>query len=310
MPILGQLESVDLRRAWAHEAMSFTPWLAENLSSLSAALGIPLELEGQEVRVGTFSADLLARNPQDGSLVLIENQLQQTDHSHLGQILTYLAGLEAQVIIWIASDFRDPHLSAIHWLNEHTVDPFAFFAVQVKAVRIGDSAIAPLFEVLAKPNGWDRQLQKQVTSAAVELSAIGQFRLAFWSRLLELHPEQAQWGSADAASSRWHPLKNSNFVVVTYISVNRCGIFVRGRRGQTLKDSKQLLTVHKLPLEQLLGIPISDGEGYGLTQSIEADARDSSTWPELAEWLVNRQEEYVDALESTIKEYQEPIPDA
>ncbi len=124
--------------------------------------------------VGSFSADLLARNPLDGSLVLIENQLEQTDHNHLGQILTYLAGLEAQVIVWIASDFRDPHLSAIHWLNDHTVDPFAFFAVQVKAVRIGDSPIAPLFEVVAKPNGWDRKLQQQVASpgrGAVQPSA-------------------------------------------------------------------------------------------------------------------------------------------
>jgi hypothetical protein len=301
IPCLGQLETVDLRQAWAHEAQSFTPWLAENLNRLSAALGIPLELEGQEVSVGSFSADLLARNPQDGSLVLIENQLQQTDHNHLGQILTYLAGLEAQVIVWIASDFRDPYLSAIHWLNEHTVDPFAFFAVQVKAVRIGDSPIAPLFEVLAKPNGWDRKLQQQVASAAGELSALGQFRLAFWSKLLELYPDQAQWGSADAASSRWHPLKNSDLVVVTYISVNRCGIFVRGKRGQLLDESKALLLCHQEALEERLGVSIADSDGYGLTQSLDADARDPATWLDLTAWLVNRLQAYLEALEATIQ---------
>jgi hypothetical protein len=301
IPSLGLLETVDLRQAWAHEAQSFTPWLAENLSRLSSALGIPLELEGQEVSVGSFSADLLARNPQDGSLVLIENELEQTDHNHLGQILTYLAGLEAQVIVWIASDFRDPHLSAIHWLNDHTVDPFAFFAVQVKAVRIGDSPIAPLFEVVAKPNGWDRKLQQQVASAAGELSVLGQFRLAFWRKLLELHPEQAQWGPADAASSRWHPLRSSPLVVVTYISVNGCGIFVRGRRGQDPEEAKQLLLAHQQELEQRLGVAISDSEGSGLSQPLSADARDRSTWPELTAWLVSRLLVYVEALDATIQ---------
>lgn len=300
IPSLGLLETVDLRQAWAHEAQSFTPWLAGNLSRLSSALGIPLELEGQEVSVGSFSADLLARNPLDGSLVLIENQLEQTDHNHLGQILTYLAGLEAQVIVWIASDFRDPHLSAIHWLNDHTVDPFAFFAVQVKAVRIGDSPIAPLFEVVAKPNGWDRKLQQQVASQAGELSTLGQFRLAFWNHLLGHYPDEAHWGPADAASSRWHPLKNSSLVVVTYISVYRCGIFVRGKRGQPLEESKALLLFHQEALEERLGVPISDSEGYGLTQSLDADARDPATWPKLAAWLVDRLHAYVEALEVTV----------
>ncbi|WP_172820809.1 hypothetical protein [Cyanobium sp. NIES-981] len=126
---LGTLESVDLREAWSHEAHSFTPWLAENLDRLSQAIGIPLELEGQEVSVSTFSADILARNPQDDGLILIENQLEITDHNHLGQILTYLAGLEAKIVVWIAKEFPDPHLSAVRWLNDHTVEPLSFFAV-------------------------------------------------------------------------------------------------------------------------------------------------------------------------------------
>ena len=141
---LGTLKNVNLREAWSHEAQDFTPWLADNLDRLSAAIGIPLELEGQEVSVDSFSADILARNPQNDSRVLIENQLEQTDHTHLGQILTYLAGLEAQVVIWVASSFRDPHISAVQWLNDDTVAPFAFFAVQVKAVQIGNQNIGTL----------------------------------------------------------------------------------------------------------------------------------------------------------------------
>ena len=182
---LGTLKEVSLREAWSHEAHSFTPWLADNLDRLSTSIGIPLELEGQEVSVESFSADILARNPQNDTRVLIENQLEQTDHTHLGQILTYLAGLEAQVVIWVASSFRDPHLSAVKWLNDHTVSPFAFFAVQVKAVRIDDSPIAPLFEIVAKPNDWDRQIQKQVRSTG-ELSELSKWRLRFWNIFLNL----------------------------------------------------------------------------------------------------------------------------
>ena len=124
---LGKLKNVNLREAWSHEALDFTPWLADNLEYLSNEIGIQLELEGQEVKVESFSADIIARDPQNDRRILIENQLEQTDHTHLGQILTYLAGLEAEVIIWVASSFRESHISAVKWLNENTVEPFAFF---------------------------------------------------------------------------------------------------------------------------------------------------------------------------------------
>ena len=155
IPELGNLEEVDLRQAWPHEARSFTPWLSENLEILSSVIGIPLELEGQEVAVEQFSADILARNPRDDSRVLIENQLEQSNHEHMGQIMTYLAGLDVNTVIWIAAGFKEPHLSAIRWLNEHTIEPFAFFAIKLKIVRIADSPMAPVFEVVVKPNTWN-----------------------------------------------------------------------------------------------------------------------------------------------------------
>ena len=95
----------------------------------------------------------------DDSVILIENQLEQTDHTHLGQIMTYLAGLDAKTVVWIAPSFREPHLSAIRWLNEHTADGFSFFALKARVVRIGDSPFAPMFEVVEQPNLWDRQIE-------------------------------------------------------------------------------------------------------------------------------------------------------
>ena len=155
----GELQDVTLRDVWGNEAQHFTPWLAANMERLSEAIGIPLESEGTEVAVEQFSADIVARNPADGSRVLIENQLEGSDHRHLGQILTYLAGVQAQTVIWVARDFDESHRSAIRWLNDHTEEPFAFFAVRVRVVQIADSPLVPLFEVLERPSAWDRTVR-------------------------------------------------------------------------------------------------------------------------------------------------------
>ena len=132
---LGALETADLRDAWKHEAHDFTPWLAENLDRLAGELGVELEKEDTEVHVGPYRADIVARTRVDDSRVVIENQLEEANLQHLGQVLAYLAGLDARIVVWIARGFDDAHLSAIRWLNDHTVDPYAFFAVRVRVVR-------------------------------------------------------------------------------------------------------------------------------------------------------------------------------
>ena len=191
----GELKEVGLRQAWPHEAHNFTPWLAENLDKLAQAIGGPhMELVATEMAVEQFSADIVARYPDSGNLVLIENQLEWTDHTHLGQVLTYLAGTEAHTVIWIAREFTNPHLSALRWLNEHTVAPYAFFAVRVKVVQIGDSPLAPLFEVLERPNDWDRQIR--VDRESGEPSGIQQFRQNFWEFYNRNYPGDMQ---------RWYP---------------------------------------------------------------------------------------------------------
>ncbi len=162
-------------------------------------IGIPLDLESREVDVGRFAADLLAGNPQDGSLVLIENQLERSDHSHLGQILTYLAGLEAKTIIWIAREFDEAHRSAVNWLNEHTTDPFAFFAVRLKVVQIGDSQLAPVFEIVEQPNEWDRRIHA-VARESSELSELGLFRREFWEYFFRNYPGEIELRKNHAAS--------------------------------------------------------------------------------------------------------------
>ena len=181
----GELTDVGLRTAWPHAAHHFTPWLAENLDRLSEAIGVDLDAETTEAAVGQFAGDILATGPE-GQSVLVENQLESSDHSHLGQIMTYLAGLDARIVVWVARDFAEPHLSAIQWLNRHTDDEFAFFAVRLRVVRIADSPLAPIFEIAAKPNRWERQVRHRSTGPRAEL--VKTYR-EFWTHYAQRYPE-------------------------------------------------------------------------------------------------------------------------
>lgn len=171
---LGRLRKVELRDIWATEAQDFTPWLAEedNLNLLGETLGIELELKGQEVSVGPFRADILCTNLADDTNVLIENQLERTDHTHLGQLMAYAAGLHSATIVWVAAKFQEDHRAALDWLNEITQDEFQFFGLEVELWKIGDSPAAPKFNVVSKPNDWSRSVAKSVTNKEVTGTAL------------------------------------------------------------------------------------------------------------------------------------------
>ena len=153
---LGRLERLEVRSVWINEPAHFTPWLAQedNLALLSETLGMDLILEAQEQSVGAFYADIVCRNGASDGRVLIENQLERTDHGHLGQVLTYAAGLEAVTVVWIAPRLTDEHRAALDWLNRKTEASVNFFALEIELWRIGDSPPAPKFNVVSKPNDW------------------------------------------------------------------------------------------------------------------------------------------------------------
>lgn len=164
---LGRLKKIELRDIWATEAQDFTPWLAseENLTLLGEALDLELELRGQEVSVGPFRADILCTNTDDGSDVLVENQLERTDHNHLGQLLTYAAGLHTVTIVWVAAKFQEDHRAALDWLNEITDERFRFFGLEIELWKIGTSPAAPKFNIVSKPNDWSRAAAKAATNS-------------------------------------------------------------------------------------------------------------------------------------------------
>ncbi|PIG92281.1 DUF4268 domain-containing protein [Gloeocapsopsis sp. IPPAS B-1203] len=159
-PLLGRLEKVDPRTYWEREDIDFTPWLAltENIQILGDTIAIELEVEAQEKGVGLFRADILCKDTATDHWVLIENQLERTDHIHLGQLLTYAAGLNAVTIVWVAKRFTEEHRAALDWLNEITDEEFNFFGLEIELWQIGDSAIAPKFNIVCQPNDWSKRI--------------------------------------------------------------------------------------------------------------------------------------------------------
>lgn len=193
---LGKLEKVDPRTVWADEAQDFTPWLSkeENLQRLADTIGIDLELEGTEQNVGPFSADILCKETVEDQWVLIENQLTKTDHGHLGQLLTYAAGLDAVTIIWIARQVRDQHRATLDWLNNVTEEGINFFGIEIELWKIGDSAIAPKFSLASKPNDWSKKVSR-MSKRDGELTETEQLKLEYWTSLadyLEEHDSRVQ----------------------------------------------------------------------------------------------------------------------
>ncbi len=286
----GKVEFVHLRDIWQYEAEDFTPWLAGNLHYISDAIGIPLEALETEASVGRFSADILARDP-DGNAALIENQLERSDHTHLGQILTYLAGLQAKTVVWVASDFEEAHLSAIHWLNENTPADFSFFAVQVSAARISGSPPAPLFNVVERQSDWDREIRAAAQPDRESLSPRGSFSRDFWTHHADRHPEDGL-RRGFAGYNPTFPVQGTQFSIRWFhAGRNEVGMWVRGSDGRwtTLGELKPYLPA----LAQAAGMdPNKSRDAESAHIRLDIDISNPDNWHIASDWLHEKFEIY------------------
>lgn len=275
MASLGRLERVDLRNIWISEASDFTPWLAQpnNLSVLADAIGMELELEAQERSVGPFRADLLCKNINDDHWVLIENQLERTDHTHLGQLLTYAAGLQAVTIVWVAARFTPEHRAALDWLNEITDQSFAFFGLEVELWKIGDSPAAPKFNVISRPNDWTRDVGQAARRIENEtLTDRRQKQLAFWT-MLRAYLEETR---SPIKAQKPFPQHWTNF------SIGRGGIHLSATTHST---------EHRLGVELYLDGPSAKQQFYALLEQkgqIESELGTALNWMELPDRKASR----------------------
>lgn len=319
MSELGRLEEVPLRQAWKNEAGDFTPWLAkeENLALLSEALGLSLELEGTEQGVGPYSADIVCRDVPSGRIVLIENQLEKTDHTHLGQIFTYAAGVDAVLIVWIAKRFTEEHRAAVDWLNRITSPEFHFFGLEVQLWRISNSPIAPRFNIVSKPNDWAKTATAAISAKSKELSQTQKDQFAFWAAF-------AEWLEEHSELPRRTP-KPSAYCI---FPVGRTGVWMAGcittwnsesnkntpeMRVELViqtNDSKEQfdrLLTERESIEAKFGEPLKWDRGDGSKRSriymrCDADFTEVKQWERQFDWMARRLEKVQEIIAPAVIE--------
>ena len=305
---LGRLEQVELREIWKTEDRDFTPWLAkeENLELLGDAIGIELELEAQEKDVGPFRADILCKNTveESESWVLIENQIEKTDHKHLGQLLTYAAGLQAVTIVWIASKFTEEHRATLDWLNKITDDNFKFFGLEVEIWQIENSLAAPKFNIISKPNNWSKaisQAAKNISSGVFSETKNTQCR--YWQKLVEYlentgsklrtqEPKPRHWQTFAVGRSHFH-IDGTLNTRDNKIAVELCITHKKDAKGFYC-----LLEKDKEAIENEIGINLEWRENPDKTQSKiilsknDVDVMNKSDWDNQHKWFKENIEKF------------------
>lgn len=305
---LARLEQVDVHSIWTHEASEFTPWLAaeENLLLLGEVVGIDLELESQEKSVGPFRADILCKDTATDQWVLIENQLERTDHTHLGQLLTYAAGLKAVTIVWIADRFTDEHRAALDWLNEVTDERINFFGLEIELWRIGDSPFAPKFNAVCMPNDWTKPVIDPGTLTPTKL-----LQREYWADLRQLlldtkspvRPQKAlpqHWTNFAIGRSGFH----LNALVNTRDASIAVGLVLTGAAA---KAHFHLLYDDRPEIEDGLGFKLNWPELSDRKQSsieyrrTDTDPTNRSDWSEQHNWLKEHLEKFDSVFRPRVK---------
>ena len=308
---VGKLTRVPLREVWPHEAHNFSRWLAENLDYLEECTGFPLSLVDTEAATGDFAVDILAED-SDGNLVVIENQLERTDHEHLGKLLTYMSNQDAKAAIWVTSQPRPEHERAVHWLNETLPADTAFYLIQVEAVRIDSSPPAPLFTVIAGPSPESRQIGAQ----RKELAERYVLRLEFWSKLLEkakkrtpLHahrsPSKDNWISTGAGRS------GLTWAYVILMDHARVEFYIDTEDTDRNKAIFDFLAQHKDEVEQTFGAPLDWQRLEGKRASRicyhirdYGGLRDRDNWDRIQDAMIDA----MIRLEKALKPYSRKLP--
>ena len=292
---LGKLKEVkDLRKVWPHEALDFTPWLAEeeNLALLADAVGLEITLDETESSVGDFNVDIYATETGTDRKIIIENQLEDTNHDHLGKLITYASGKSAEIIIWVVKRAREEHRSAIEWLNNHTDENIAFFLVETKLYQIGNSDIAVKFEIVEKPNDWAKEI-KRSNSSSPTLQARYDYWIAFNDYAFE-HPGFAKaFNKRKASTDHWMSFSIGSSVC--HIDICQIRKYNNVLVELYISDDKELF--HKLfekkdKIEEELGFTLEWNElpnkkASRIMAYKNADFDDKGKWNEQFDWIMD-----------------------
>jgi len=297
---LSKLKKVNLREEWQHEATDFTNWLAqdENLQLLSEEIGIDISLIQTEACVGKFAMDILAEEENSGRKIVIENQLETTNHDHLGKIITYASGFDAEIIIWIVKDVRDEHKQAVDWLNEHTDDKINIFAIRMELWQIGDSLYAPKFHVVSKPNDWAKAVKKSTTQS--DLSARRLMQLEFWTQFKEyVASNNSTLRMRKAYPQHWYDISIGNskshlaLVVDADSEEIRCDLYISDSKPlfKVLLDNKDAIEA-KLPAHQLEWMELEGKKASRIRTVLGIDVGNNGNWEKSFQWLMKTAQEF------------------
>lgn len=255
---LGKMKEVDIRKVWAHEQYDFSKWLAaeENIKELGDTLNLALTDVETEKFVGSYRCDIICKDELTGKSVLIENQLEQTNHDHLGKIITYSSGLDASVVVWIVAEARQEHASAIEWLNKHTDDDLAFFLIEVHAYTIGDSDPAPMFRIIEQPNDFARSVKAVARQG--ELSDAQIKRQEFWTMFNDVIDQRGKpFNKRKATTDHWYEVAVGSSQC--HISIDLVNKEHKIRVGLWITDNKDMfdnMKAHQAEIEGAMGFPL------------------------------------------------------
>lgn len=292
MESIGKLKKVELRDVWPNEAYDFTTWLAEdeNLELLSESIGIDISLIEKESKIGGFSADIYGEEDGTGKKVIIENQLEDTNHDHLGKIITYASGKDANYIIWIVKHARDEHRRAIEWLNEHTDSEIRFFLLEIEIWKIGDSQPAPKFNVVEQPNDWAKVEKKSLAAVSErdmkclrfweEFKSYAETNKSFTKEFSLRKPHPQNWYDLSVGISELHISMNIQLSKNTLDT----GIYIPEH-----KELFEELKSHQSEIENKIGGKLiwhqaSKASRLKLVKS--ANINDSGNWQDCFDWLI------------------------
>ncbi|GHA25503.1 hypothetical protein GCM10007103_03420 [Salinimicrobium marinum] len=292
---LGTLKKIDLRSYWAHEALDFTRWLAreENISLLSDEIGISLTEVQAEEAIGRYNVDLVAVDEDSKKRVIIENQLEYTDHKHLGQLITYASGYDADVIIWIVKDVREEHQKAVEWLNNNTNAQFSFFLIRMELWQIGESPFAPKFHILVQPNEWAKTL-KEGEGQSKELTDTKLSQLEFWQEFknfTEEHNTSLRVGRKPRAQ-HWYDISigtsdaNLSLTISSRENLISSGIYIPDcpELYEKLKFNKESIS-NNLDFD-LVWMELENRKASRIKTERTADISIEDNWPEYFLWLM------------------------
>jgi len=306
--MLGEIKNVSLRKIWKNEAYDFTPWLVLNLDRLGEAIGLELEFESSEVSVGPYSADILAKDAGTDKFVVIENQLEKTNHDHLGKCITYASVLDASAVIWIAAKFSDEHKKALDWLNDHTSDEIGFYGIRVELWQIDTSQPAVRFNVISEPNSVVRQATKRKELG--ELTETRQTQLEFWTAFREKLAETGKIRSLQTPRPQYWfdvALGKSGINLSNTFNTDKNEIGVRVYIGNKKVDEY-------LPYFESLKESIEESIGSPLVWNPNPDNRDKvihltkhfklehrKNWKPAIEWLVGETIKFRETFSQAIR---------